>query len=804
VINMSLGSSFGTDQSADSRASTNAENAGIIVVASAGNSGSVRHIVGSPSVGNKVLSVAAVDSHQVFPGAVVTLTPAATQTWQNSNAQTLPGSSLPIQTLRRANGSVSLGCLESEYMDPADGSSKVAGKLVVSIRGTCARIYRAQAAFAHGAASAALINNAAGYPSFEGDIMSCIPGVSSDNANGRPCEQPVPANGVCARGTLTGTGATPMCVEKPELVTFAFFGVRGAPATDGNTLAASTSADTFTATTVANPTANQIASFSSSGPLVGYDADGFFTPSGRFKPDIAAPGVSILSTAVGTGNGGEVLSGTSMAAPHVAGVLALALQAHPRSSGWTADDVRLAVANTASPTKIAGWLPRRAGAGLVQPFAAVNTQVVARAVFSDESNLSYGAVEFTSDLANTRLIFVRNLGSTDASFAASPNKWSSASNSPHTITVTPSSFVVPAHGFGLLQVALAVPASTAGDTGSDGALTPVMREVAGWISLTPTGGSNGGAALSIPYYMLPRARADVSATLRRPVDKTSPPTLLVQNGSAAVSGKADIYSWGASGNEDLGAHGIRALGAQTQPCTVDLCGTADDRIITFAVNTFRPNSQYASRVIEYDVDVTLEGSKTPDFTAFTADLGLLLAGARNGQLVAVTVNNRDPKDETYPRIDFNATAPTDGSTVLLRVLASSIGLTSGAPRFTYQGSSFFRPDDQVNSTTLITDTTGKARFNGFTPAFSATFVSCTGCAPSANSAELTLAPAGQALFNVSLNQAGSASTRPRGIMVVARENLNRGKHSQALLLKFDSDRDEREDRNDDRRLTMAR
>ena len=148
----------------------------------------------------------------------------------------------------------------------------------------------------------------------------------------------------------------------------------------------------------------------------------------------------------------------------------------------------------------------------------------------------------------------------------------------------------------------------------------------------------------------------------------------------------------------------------SRPCTVNLCGTADDRIITFAVNTFRPNSQYASRVIEYDVDVTLEGSKTPDFTVFTADLGLLLAGARNGQLVAVTVNNRDPKDETYPRIDFNATAPTDGSTVLLRVLASSIGLTSGAPRFTYQGSSFFRPDDQVNSTTLITDTTGKARF----------------------------------------------------------------------------------------------
>src|SRR5207237_376984 len=82
-----------------------------------------------------------------------------------------------------------------------------------------------------------------------GDIPSCIPGATADNANGRPCEQAVPANGVCARGTLKGTGAAARCVETPELVTFAFFGVQGAQSnTDGAKLAASTSADTFTAT----------------------------------------------------------------------------------------------------------------------------------------------------------------------------------------------------------------------------------------------------------------------------------------------------------------------------------------------------------------------------------------------------------------------------------------------------------------------------------------------------------------------------------------------------------------------------
>ena len=49
--------------------------------------------------------------------------------------------------------------------------------------------------------------------------MSCIPGATPDNANGRPCEQAVPANGICAKGTLTGTGADARCVETPELVT---------------------------------------------------------------------------------------------------------------------------------------------------------------------------------------------------------------------------------------------------------------------------------------------------------------------------------------------------------------------------------------------------------------------------------------------------------------------------------------------------------------------------------------------------------------------------------------------------------
>src|SRR5260221_5954439 len=63
VVNMSLGSPFGTEDDADAEASENAAEAGIIVVAAAGNEGPGQYITGSPAAGDKVISVAAIDSN---------------------------------------------------------------------------------------------------------------------------------------------------------------------------------------------------------------------------------------------------------------------------------------------------------------------------------------------------------------------------------------------------------------------------------------------------------------------------------------------------------------------------------------------------------------------------------------------------------------------------------------------------------------------------------------------------------------------------------------------------------------------
>jgi subtilisin family serine protease len=81
------------------------------------------------------------------------------------------------------------------------------------------------------------------------------------------------------------------------------------------------------------PPSSVHASFSSVGPT---------TISLRLKPDVAAPGVSVLSSVP---NGWSRFSGTSMASPHVAGAAALLRQRHP---AWTVAEIKSALVSTGS------------------------------------------------------------------------------------------------------------------------------------------------------------------------------------------------------------------------------------------------------------------------------------------------------------------------------------------------------------------------------------------------------------------------------------------------------------------------
>lgn len=107
------------------------------------------------------------------------------------------------------------------------------------------------------------------------------------------------------------------------------------------------------------------------------------TPSLELKPEITAPGGQIYST-LNDGKYG-LMSGTSMAAPHVAGGAALVLQRvqelFPQLQG--ADKVKRAktlLMNTAKPVQDPDnnnnyYSPRRQGAGIMQLHAATNTPV---------------------------------------------------------------------------------------------------------------------------------------------------------------------------------------------------------------------------------------------------------------------------------------------------------------------------------------------------------------------------------------------------------------------------------------------
>src|SRR5258706_10499873 len=92
VINMSLGSPFGTKDDPSAVASTNAARAGVVVVASAGNSGFHPYITGSPATAEGAISVAANDPYPNFPGATLTFS-GTTIPAINANGFALSGTS---------------------------------------------------------------------------------------------------------------------------------------------------------------------------------------------------------------------------------------------------------------------------------------------------------------------------------------------------------------------------------------------------------------------------------------------------------------------------------------------------------------------------------------------------------------------------------------------------------------------------------------------------------------------------------------------------------------------------------------
>lgn len=130
VINMSLGTAFGSPDNLLGVAIETATAAGVLVVAAGGNGGAGSYLTDSPGTLNEVLSVAAVDAELArYPG--VSITGAAVGAGLNANEVDLPA---PVSGVLVDAG---LGCEPGDY-------AAAAGAIALTVRGECDRAVRAR------------------------------------------------------------------------------------------------------------------------------------------------------------------------------------------------------------------------------------------------------------------------------------------------------------------------------------------------------------------------------------------------------------------------------------------------------------------------------------------------------------------------------------------------------------------------------------------------------------------------------------------------------------------------------------
>jgi subtilisin family serine protease len=362
IINYSIGS-LETDLTApDDFALLNALDAGVLSVVAAGNDGPAPGTIGSPSSAPWVLTVAAsTQTGTRYEEAVEITAPSslagpllmreASFTPQLIGRAAIEGSLVLVDD---GESTLALGGLGStaDACESLQNAAQLDGEIALIERGGCNfddKIERVQEA----GAVAAVVYDTSGSPIvMNGDADRVnIPAVMIGAADAQRIVDSLAAdNDVTIR------------LQKGELIE-------------------------------QRDTGNRMSSFSSRGPgLSEWDF---------LKPDVTAPGVNILAgntPDVANGQSGELyryFSGTSQAAPEVAGVAALLKQAHPL---WSPGALKSALMTTAyqgvrKATSEAAADPFDMGAGHIDPNRAIEPGLVYDATFLDHAAYLCGYVE---------------------------------------------------------------------------------------------------------------------------------------------------------------------------------------------------------------------------------------------------------------------------------------------------------------------------------------------------------------------------------------------------------------------------
>ena len=341
VINMSLGSTAGyvDNSNPEQQAVSRAQENGLLVSISAGNSDMFGSgyfypfaknqdyaLTGSPSVSEDSFGVASFEnSHITASGFKYTVDGEESGRALFLLANDQDPNDLPEEEYQ---------ILDAGFGNPADFEGKDwTGKFALVSRGSISFVEKGLNAQAAGADGVIVYNNAAGTINMASDPAIKIPYMSTLQADGLAIKANLDA------GKVVAVGFDGSYIETPS------------------------------------PTAGQMSSFTSWGP----------TPNLDFKPEITAPGGNIFSTLNNDSYG--IMSGTSMAAPHVAGGAALVMERVNEEFGLTgADRVQLVknlIMNTASKVVFAEYdgiteyvSPRRQGAGIMQLANALETDVL--------------------------------------------------------------------------------------------------------------------------------------------------------------------------------------------------------------------------------------------------------------------------------------------------------------------------------------------------------------------------------------------------------------------------------------------
>lgn len=568
VANLSLGTPYGQPESALTAALENASAAGVLVVASAGNSGDRPYVLGSPAAGPSVLAVAQTHVPSAVGHAVVVTTPARLGTLRRT-----AGVSWAPVGAGAAGALVPVGLACTTAGIPDD----LTGRVALVDRGACSVSGKVDRVAGRGAAGVLVVDNVDGDPpSFSlGEGSRFVPTLVLTRADGR---------------LLAETAAT-----EPVEVSF---GPQTAVRLVGS-----------------------VVSTSSRGPSYGLQ---------QVKPEVGAPGQAVAAVA-GSATGFEAFGGTSGAAPVVAGAGAVVRGAYPERDAAEVKAVLMNTAAQgllASPQLRGQELApvTRVGAGEVRVDAALRSTVAAWDSSTRAGSLSFGYASPSKQLRVARSLVVRNYGDQDRELAVSTSFRDPADEALGAARLqVPRSVVVPARSDTVVEVVLALdpqrlpPWGLDAASGGDGRRLDAV-ELDGTLRLD---GGTPDTVLHLPWQVLPHRSADVRTDKRPGKDGR----LTLRNGSRVLDGRVEVFSLtGVSDRLDPAL----LPGPGDEFATADLASVGVRRrgqVVEFAVSTFGSRSHPAYPA-EFDVYVDRDDDGTADVVLFTQEEGSFASSGR--------------------------------------------------------------------------------------------------------------------------------------------------------------------------------